>query len=121
MNLILLLALFFSVPRTFLQEGRNGWKTVQTFSGTGIETTDDFTISSSKWRMVWSAKAVYVEAGIFFSGFVTCNDCGATSKGFANVTSEGSGQSVFRTKGSHYIEVNSVNCQWKLEIQVPNK
>lgn len=94
------------------------WVTVQTFSGSSIQTTDDFFIKTIKWRIIWEAKEIYEGAGLFFSGFVKCDDeCGSMGKIFANVIQADNGESVFRTKGSHYIDINSSNCKWYIKVQ----
>jgi len=102
---------------TFSQD-QGQWKKIQTFTGSGIESTDDFYIKAKKWRVVWKASETYSGAGLFFSGFIKCDDgCGSLGKLFGNIVEPDNGVSVFRTRGSHYIEINSSNCDWNIEIQ----
>ena len=92
------------------------WQTVQTFSGTSIQTTDDFSIKSKKWRIVWDASLLddRTPALMFIAELV---DSKEHSELFANVSSENHGTSIFRKNGIYYIKVNTVNSKWLIEVQ----
>lgn len=70
---IILVNLFFSINVFSQTEGE--WKTIYTFSGSSNESTDDFVIKSSKWRIVWEANKQYqdVEGGNVFIILVDSN------------------------------------------------
>jgi hypothetical protein len=52
---------------------------------------------------------------LYFGATVIDNN--GQSELFANVTSEKSGSSVFRKKGSYYLKINAANCNWKIVVQ----
>jgi len=87
------------------------------FSGKGNETTDDFYITSSKWRALWTVEKQFPdpEIGVYFAAFVYKDDKILEMMG--HVSEEGNGKSVFRSKGSHYLKTNCVMAKWKIEIQ----
>jgi len=93
----------------------SGWKTVTTFYGVGSETTDDFTISASKWKATWRAQSENSDGGLFFGAMVYKGE--AMLEIMGNVYRDGNGESVYRSKGVHYIKVTSGSAKWTIEIQ----
>ena len=42
------------------------WKTIKTLSGSGNKDTEDFTVPTNYWRIVYTVTAQYVEYASFF-------------------------------------------------------
>jgi hypothetical protein len=91
------------------------WQTVQTFSGSSMQTTDDFTIKAKKWRVVWSVVPLDSETPSLFFGVQV--DGENRSEFFGNVYHEDKGTSVFRSKGSFYFKITASNANWSIDVQ----
>lgn len=114
--IISFLIFFFCIPLSSQTSGT--WKTVQIFTGNTNQTTDDFYIKANKWKVVWSAEKINSEyVNIFIGSIKSSSEDKGIGDVFANIMNEDSGSSVFRKKGNYFIEVNSVNCKWKIEVQ----
>ena len=96
------------------------WQTVQTFTGTSIETTDDFSIKSKKWRISWTVVPVNGEMpSLFFGAQLIDND--GHSEIIGNVMNEDHGTSVFRRQGTYYLKITASNANWEIEVQEYSK
>ncbi len=95
---------------------KNKWQTVYTFSGSSNETTDDFTIKSNKWRIVWEANKQYadVEGGNLAIYLVYPN---GDEDFIANTLPYNSGKSIIRKKGTFYFRITCFFVNWKIEVQ----
>ncbi len=92
------------------------WQTTQTFSGKSMETTDDFSIKSKKWRINWTVVPVNDEMASLFFGALLVNNEGH-SEVIGNVMNEDNGTSVFREQGTYYLKITASNANWEIEIQ----
>lgn len=100
------------------------WTTVQTFSGSGMKSTQPFTVNSDEWRVIYSSEASNSGMGgaghIFqlfllepgqedFEGDIVANDVNKRSI---------SGDSYIYKSGRFYFKSNSANGDWEIEVQV---
>jgi len=92
------------------------WKTIYTFSGSSSESTDDFVIKSSKWRIVWEARKQYQEV---YGGNVSARlvDEKGNEDLIINTIPNDSGKTIIRKKGMFYFDVLCVLAKWKIEVQ----
>ena len=92
------------------------WKTTHTFSGNSNESTDDFVIKRSKWRIIWEAKKQYqdVEGG---NVFIILVDSDGEQDMIANTLPNNSGKTIIRKKGEFYFDVSCFLARWKIEVQ----
>lgn len=92
------------------------WKTVYTFSGSSSESTDDFVIKSSKWRIVWKADKQYKNV---YGGNVAVRLVGEDGEEelIINTIPTDRGKTIIRKKGTFYFNVFCVLAKWKIEVQ----
>ena len=96
------------------------WKTVATFSGTGNQNTDPFTLTSAPARIVYNVTGadpsmVLVNIYVLPQG----RDL-QTSGGFPTVTAETTGTNstnIESGKGTYYLDVMAANAGWTAVIQ----
>ena len=115
-NLLFLLFIFVFYSVGTISQTDKAWKTTYTFSGNSNEDTDDFTIKSSKWRIVWSANKQYedVYGGNFIVHLV---DSDSEEDLVINTIPSDEGTTIIRKKGTFYFKIMSFITNWKMEIQ----
>jgi len=92
------------------------WRTLITFSGTSSQNTDDFTIKSNKWRIIWEANRQNEEiyGGNFALYLIDAND----NEDLITATMpDNDGTTIIRKKGTFYFKISALFCKWKVEIQ----
>jgi len=87
---------------------------VASFSGTVQQNTDDFTVKSKKWKVVWSIKKQDPEGGVHASVFLCEN--GEAIEGIFNTFSEETGESIFRKQGTFDLKIICASAIWDIEI-----
>ena len=103
---------------TYTPIDREGWQTIQTFTGQGNLTTASFQIQGIKWRFAWSADAINPSYASF-SVFVYPNKTGSLP--IRQISkSQGSGsETIYMNGGSrdYYIKVIAANIKnWTITV-----
>lgn len=112
---ILLIALLFISMPAFAQK-ETKWETVHIFSGNSIEKTDDFTVKSNKWRIVWMSERENVE--IYGGNFIVyLVDGKGDEELLVNAIQDDNGKTIVRKKGTFNFSVNSCLVNWRIEVQ----
>lgn len=92
------------------------WRTVRSWSGSGIKETETFAVTSREWRVNWrSANEPFPNAGIL-QIFVNDED-GNMVTFLANKQGPGSDVSYVRGKGRFYLHINSANVDWNVTVE----
>ena len=113
--LFAILFLFF-LRISDISQPKDNWKTVYKFFGTSNETTDDFAIKSSKWRIIWEAYKQYesIEGGNLAIYLIYPD---GDEDFIANTLPYNSGKSIIRKKGTFYFRITCFFVNWKIEVQ----
>lgn len=114
-NLFFWLLIIMIAKVTYAQsEGQ--WRTIYKYSGTANESTDDFTINSDRWRIVWEADKQYqdLHGGNLAIYLVYPN---GDEDFIANTLPTNSGKTIIRKKGTFYFKISSLFVKWKIEVQ----
>jgi hypothetical protein len=94
------------------------WKRIETFTGSGNDTTAPFSISSDMWRIHWAIDSIYPEYTAF-DVFVYKQDEQITfRKQFSNHGTDSSGTvSIELDAGTYYIKVIATNLyRWSIAV-----
>lgn len=94
------------------QTPASGWKTLATWKGSGIKTTESFTTKSGEWRVQWKSSGGGVLQVMVYDArrnLVTLA---------ANTMAAGSDVSYVRANpGSFYLTINSANTNWEVTVE----
>jgi len=93
------------------------WKTIHRLSGSSNRNTDDFTISSKKWKIVWKARKQYDDV---YGGnlFIKLVDEEGDADLIANTIPDDEGETTIRKSGSFYFEISSFLTNWEIKVQI---
>ena len=92
------------------------WYKVDSWSGTGIKKTEPFTITGEQWRVNWKNKGGELGGGIL-QIFVYKPGEKMMEELFGNTTEITSDTSYVYKNGTFYLEINSANTSWEIEIE----
>ena len=82
------------------------WQTVQTFTGSSIKTTEDFTIDSDEWKVVWSTTPGQYGDMNFIVGVDDIT--GSMVSSVANVIGAGNDESYVKEgAGTYCLDINT--------------
>lgn len=90
---------------------QESYQKVNSWSGTGIKTTESFTITGSTWRINHSNSG----GGVFQVYVYKSNNELVTVA--ANTTQSGSDTSHVNQSGSFYLTINAANTNWTVEVE----
>ncbi len=89
------------------------WREVKNWSGSGAKTTESFAVSSSEWRVRWTAsKSQY---GVF--QIYVYDDKDRLVSLAANNQGGGSDTSYVRGAGRHHMMINAANVEWTVSVE----
>ncbi len=92
------------------------WRSVKTWTGSGIKETEGFDIQSREWRVSWETKnEAFAGAGIF--QIYVHNDKDELVSLAANKQGTGKDVSYVRGKGRFYLKINSGNVDWSVTVE----
>lgn len=115
-----LMGLIMSLPQASEPTSKklSEWQPIATWSGSGLKTTEPFTITGSPWRVSWKAKSTG-EMLTLFQGCVRPIGGGVLDMVyFANSMSEGEDTSyVYLGPGEYYIEISAIGCSWAVTVE----
>jgi len=115
-NILFSVVAILSLANLVYSQANGEWKTVYTFSGNSSENTDDFTIKSNKFCIIWVASKQYEE--VYGGNFIVhLVDSDGKEDLIINVIPEDSGKTIIRKKGTFYFKVTSALTKWNIEVQ----
>jgi hypothetical protein len=95
---------------------RAGWRTIASWRGSGIKSTESFTTTASEWRVIWNAGNLGPFGGVM-QIYVNGSNGGVVTLA-ANATSSGSDTSYVRTRPGRYnLTINSTNDNWSVAVE----
>ena len=99
--------------RSFAAEA--GWKILRTWTGNGPKNTDDFSVSSQKWRIRWRASPKDGRTGTFQLTVRRGNERVGLA---ANIANESGGDTTYyRGAGEYWLEVGGVLMNWTVAVE----
>jgi hypothetical protein len=94
------------------------WQTLRTITGQGDKNTDQFSISSRRWRIIWETDPTTDFKDMCYFSASAESDDGAEPVDICTSRADGGGdRSEARGAGRWYLEVHSANCKWKIFVQ----
>ena len=107
------------LPRVNDDSSGEKWSIVETFTGTGNDTTLPFQVSGVKWRITWAIDAEHPEYNTF--NFVVCNE-NKLNAPVENVSSSGSTAGdtiyIYEGGGDYHIRVITANLRrWAIVVE----
>lgn len=96
------------------------WKQVATFTGTGMQETPEFTITSNVWRVTISGTSPDPAAQASFAGYVHAKgDDPESPNDQGQIKGEGQGpvSSDLYSSGTYFIHMHSENLEWTVKVE----
>ena len=101
---------------TELPSTQTTWQKVKSWSGTGIKKTESFTITGNQWRVNWENQGGDFGGGVL-QIYVYRTGGDFPEELLANTTEVGSDTSYIYKSGTFYLDINSANTSWEIEIE----
>jgi len=103
-------------PQSPEEEQKAIWQKIKLWSGTGIKKTEPFTITGDQWRINWENKGGDFGGGIL-QIYVYKPGESFPEELLANTTEISNDSSYVYKKGTFYLDINSANTTWEIELE----
>ena len=97
-------------------ETQPAWRQLAAWNGSGIKTTESFSVRGSEWRIKWkTSNEAFAGAGLL--QIMVYDSSGNLVTLAANKLGVGSDVSYVRSRGKHHLTINSGNVDWEVAVE----